>query len=143
MVHILDTIIPANEVTKAIGKLKFNKSAGNDSIYNEIIKSGSEILSLSLCNLFNLILEKGYFPPKWTVGYKVPIYKSESPDNPSNYRGISISSCLGKLFTSVINNRITEFVYTNHLIKFNQIGFRKGYRTADHVFVMKTLKAII
>ena len=65
--------------------------------------------------------------------------ESESPDNPSNYRGISISSCLGKLFTSVINNRITEFVYTNHLIKFNQIGFRKGYRTADHVFVMKTL----
>ena len=70
----------------------------------------------------------------------VPIYKSESPDNPSNYRGISISSCLGKLFTSVINNRTTEYVYTNHLIKFNQIGFRKGYRTTtDHVFVMKTL----
>ena len=81
-----------------------------------MIKSGSEILSSSLCKLFNLILEKGYFPPKWTVGYIVPIYKSESPDNPSNYRGISISSCLGKLFTSVINNRITEFVYTNHLI---------------------------
>ena len=38
-----------------------------------------------------------------------------------------------------VNNRIIEFVYTNHLIKFNQIGFRKGYRTADHVFVMKTL----
>ena len=104
-----------------------------------MIKSGSEILSSSLCKLFNLTLEKGYFPPKWTVGYIVLIYKSESPDNPSNYRGISISSCLGKLFTSVINNRITEFVYTNHLIKFNQIGFQKGYRTADHVFVMKTL----
>ena len=69
----------------------------------------------------------------------VQIYTSESPDNPNNYRGISISSCLGKLFTSVINNRITEFVYTNNLIKFNQICFQKGYRTADHVFVMKTL----
>ena len=81
MVHILDTKITANEVTKAIGKLKFNKSAGNDSIYNEMIKSGSEILSSSLCKLFNLILEKGYFPQKWTVGYIVPTYKSESPDN--------------------------------------------------------------
>ena len=135
----MDTKITANEVTKAIGKLKFNKSAGNDSIYNEMIKSGSEILSSSLSKLFNLILEKGYFPPKWTVGYIVPIYKSESPDNPRNYRGISISSCLGKLIISVINNRITEFVYTNDLIKFNQIGFRKGYSTTDHVFVMKTL----
>ena len=62
MVHILDTKITANKVTKAIGKLKFNKSAGNDSIYNEMIKSGSEILSSSLFKLFNLILEKGYFP---------------------------------------------------------------------------------
>ena len=43
------------------------------------------------------------------------------------------------LLLSVINNQIIEFVYANHLIKFNQIGFRKGYRTADHVFVMKTL----
>ena len=113
LVHVLDTKITANEVTKAIGKPKFNKSAGNDSIYNEMIKSGSEILSSSLCKLFNLILEKGYLPPTWTVGYIVPNYKSESPDNPSNYRGISISSCLGKLFTSVIIIRITKFVYTN------------------------------
>ena len=100
MVHILDTKITANEVTKAIGKLKFNKSAGNYSICNEMIKSGSELLSSSLCKLFNLILKKATYPPKWTVGYIVPIYKSESP-------------LLGKLFTSVINNRITEFVYTN------------------------------
>ena len=104
-----------------------------------MIKSGLEILSLSLCRLFNLKLEKGYFLPQWTVGYIAPIYKSESPDNPSNYRGISISSCPGKLFTSVINNRITEFFYTNHITKFNQIGFRKGYRNLDHVFVIKTL----
>ena len=85
IVHVLDTKITANEVTKAIGKLKFNKSAGNDSIYNEMIKLGSGILSSSLCKSFNLILGKGYFPQKWTVGYIVPIYKSESPDNPSNY----------------------------------------------------------
>ena len=125
MVHVLVTKITANEVTKAIGKMKFNKSTGNESIYNEMIRSGLEILSSSLCKLFNLILKKVYFPPKWTVGYIVPIYKSESQDNPSNYQGISISSCPGKLFTSVINNRITEFIYTNHLIKFNQMGFRK------------------
>ena len=66
MVHVLDTMITANKVNTAIGKLKSNKSASNDSIYNEMIKSASEILSPSLCKLFNLILQsdKGYFPPK-------------------------------------------------------------------------------
>ena len=92
MVHVLDTKITVNEVTKAIGKLKSSKRAGNDSIYNEMIWSASQILSPALCKLFNLTLEKGSFPPKWTVGYIVPIYKYESPDNPSNYRSISISS---------------------------------------------------
>ena len=62
MVHVLDTKITANEVTKAIGKLKLNKSAGYVLICNEMNKSGSEILSSSLCKLFNLMLGKGYFP---------------------------------------------------------------------------------
>ena len=52
------------KITKEIGKLKSNKSAGNDSIYNEIIRSASEILSPSLCKLFNRILDTGYFPQK-------------------------------------------------------------------------------
>ena len=69
----------------------------------------------------------------------MPIYKSKSPDNSSSSRGISISSCLGKLFTSEINNRIIEFVHTNCVIEFNQIGFGNEYRNTDHAYVMRTL----
>jgi len=47
----------------------------------------------------------------------VPIYKSGRKDDTNNYRGISISSCLGKLFTSILNRRISSFLEENEILK--------------------------
>ena len=55
------------------------------------------------------------------------------------YRGITIMSCLGKLFTSVINARLTKFVENIELIGAEQAGFRKGFSTADHIFTFKCI----
>ena len=38
-----------------------------------------------------------------------------------------------------MNERLTQFCDSKGLIKYNQIGFRKGFRTSDHVFTLKTL----
>ena len=35
--------------------------------------------------------------------------KKGSRENPDNYRGITILSCMGKLFTSFLNTRISVF----------------------------------
>ena len=69
----------------------------------------------------------------------MPIFKSGEPDNPKNYRGITLSSLLGKLFTTIINNRLYEFLTQNNIIQENQIGFQKGRRTTDHIFVLNYL----
>ncbi len=63
-----------------------------------------------------------------------------SRHDPDNYRAITIVSCLGKVFTSVITNRLTTYVEQNGLITEAQTGFRKGYSTTDNIF---TLHAII
>ena len=57
----------------------------------------------------------------------------------SNYRGINILSCLSKLFTGILNKRITKFLTDNQIIHISQIGFREGHRSCDHVFILKTL----
>ena len=57
--------------------------------------------------LFNLIFFSGKTPNEWSIGIIKPIYKQKgSCDDPNNYRGITILSCFGKLFTSVINSRL-------------------------------------
>ena len=38
-----------------------------------------------------------------------------------------------------MNARLTQFIEEKSILKHNQIGFRKGFRTADHVFTIKTL----
>ena len=39
----------------------------------------------------------------------------------------------------IINDRLTKYLDEHNIIHNNQIGFRKGYRTSHHVFVLKTL----
>ena len=66
-----------------------------------------------------------------------PIYKQKgSCDDPNNYRGITILRCFGKLFTSVINNRLVEYFDENTTIGPEQAGFRAGHSTVDHVFTL-------
>jgi hypothetical protein len=36
-------------------------------------------------------------------------------------------SCIGKLFTSLINSRLSEFLETRNLLGEEQAGFREGY----------------
>jgi hypothetical protein len=42
----------------------------------------------------------------------------------------------GKLFTSVLNNRLNKFSDQYHVILENQGGFRKGYSTNDNLFIL-------
>ena len=60
--------------------------------------------------LFNIILDSGKFPTAWSTGIIRPIHKKKgSFEKPENYKPISLLSCLGKLFTLVINNRLNEY----------------------------------
>ena len=55
---------------------------------------------------------------------------------PDNYRGITLLSCLGKLFTSILNNRLTVFLEQNNLLGEEQAGFREHYSTLDHIYTI-------
>jgi hypothetical protein len=127
-----------DEIRKCIQKLKNGKAAGVDKIINEYIKSTVEIMIPVYVALFNKILNSGSIPESWVIGLIVPIYKNKGDaDDCNNYRGITLLSCLGKLFTSVLNNRLYNFCEDNAIINELQTGFRKGYSTVDHIFLLK------
>ena len=86
--------------------------------------------------LFNLIFEKGVFPDSWLIGIIKPIYKTGDKYNPENYRPITLLSCLGKLFTAVLNNRLKLYLESYDVLSEAQAGFRKEYSTSDHMFTL-------
>ena len=135
----LDNPFTESEIRNGIKKLKNKKAAGTDRIRNEMLKSGGLLLMTSLKRLFNLILDAGMFPDCWSMGLITPIFKLGEKSNPSNYRGICVTSCLGKLFTALLNNRLQNLTKNKNLLHPSQIGFIEGFRTSDHIFSLRTL----
>ena len=55
----------------------------------------------------------------------LPIFKNGSYNDPNNYRGIAIMSCLGKLFCTVVNIRLYTWIEKHGKLSPWQGGFRK------------------
>ena len=90
------------EVLSNIKALQNNKSAGADFIINEFLKNCPPDFVELIVQLFNLVLRTGHVPEEWSIGLIVPIFKKKgSKLNVNNYRGITLLSCLGKLFSAI------------------------------------------
>ena len=59
--------------------------------------------------------------------------------DPSNYRGIILLSSFGKLSSSLICNRIENEIESKDILSPSQVGFRKNYRTTEHIFTLFSL----
>ena len=138
----LDREITIGELDLAIKGLKGNKAAGMDNVLNEFIINSSQDIKCLMLLLFNRILSLEYFPSCWAAGEVVPIFKSGDKYNVNNYRGITLLSCLGKLFTRVLNNRLAEWAENDNILNDNQFGFRKGRSTTDCLFILHGLVEI-
>ena len=75
--------------------------------------------------IFNLIFSTGLFPDTWSQSLIIPIHKKGDKMNPDNYRGITLLSCFGKLFTSIINDRITKFVEDENILSHHKQASEK------------------
>ena len=82
---------------------------------------------------------------KWKTSKIVSLFKDGDRRDPGNYRGIALQSYKRKLFTTLLNNRITQHLETEgkELLCTAQNGFRStGNRSCqDHLYTLtETLK---
>lgn len=135
----LDYAICEKELLAACKNLKNNKASAYDMVKNEMIKSAFPFIKDTLINVFNKLLTLGRFPNSWTEGIIIPVHKQGSCTDPNNYRGITLNSCLGKLFCHVLNTRISIYLENKSFLSREQAGFRKHFRTSDQIFILKTI----
>ena len=134
----LDIIFIESEIINTIKLLKLNKS-NFGVISNEMLKCNPKAISKVLCHLFNFILHSKVFPEGWNLSLIKPIHKSGSTLKHENYRGICISNHLTKLFTQLLNKRLTKWTEVNKILPENSLGFCKGLRTEDGLFVLESI----
>ena len=129
-----------DEIFKVCKALKNNKACGIDLILNEFLKNCPSEFYVLMTKYFNMILETGFVPSEWCVGIIQPIFKKKgSVNEPDNYRGITLLSCMSKVFTALLNNRLGEFLEEHDKLGQEQTAFRHGYSTLDHIFTLHTL----
>jgi len=105
----------------------------------EFYKSTMHLITPLFRDLFNKILNTGFFPNTWRDSMIVPVYKSGATDDPSNYRGISLINVMYKIFSNIVYNRLCKWADLNNKIAESQAGFRKGYSTIDNLFTLQSM----
>ena len=136
MFEELNGSITQEEIMCAIKQLKNGRSGGPDKFLNEFFVYGIGSLSPFLSVLFNKIFDTGYFPESWSEGYIVPLHKKGKLDDVSNFRGITLLSALGKIFTRILNNRLTDWAEEYYVYIEAQAGFRSNMSAVDNIFFL-------
>ena len=107
---------------------------GPDEISYEILRRLPGQSLGVLLNLYNEIWTTQSFPDSWSLATVIPIPKpGKDHSDPSNYRPISLTSCLCKLMEKMVNKRLMWFLEHNNSLSDLQCGFRKNRSTTDHL----------
>ena len=135
----INNVISDAEIDKVISKLKNKKATGEDEIPNGVIKCTG--VRLFLHQLFNKCFEIGQIPTTWLNALIRPIPKGANKDPyvPLNYRAISLVSCVSKVYSGLLNNRIVGYFNELNLFPEEQNGFRKNRSCEDHIFSLSSI----
>ena len=81
------------------------------------------------------MLKRGYIPDRFGIGNIVPLIKDRHGDvcNSENYRAITISSFISKVFEICLYDKMEQFLHTDEL----QYGFKPGYGCNTAVFTLQ------
>ncbi len=135
----LNKPITADEVRKAVTRTKNGKAMGTDNIPNEVLKN--DLVIGALHAFFQLCFDSGKVPEMWTQSVINPIPKNRTNDPrvPLNYRGISLLSCIYKVYSSILNDRLVSHLNKNKILHDEQNGFRGGRSCVDHIFTLTSM----
>lgn len=123
-------------VKRLLSRLDTSKATGPDGVPGRVVKECSAELCLPVTQLFQLISTTGVQPPAWKCAQVVPIHKRNSKSNVKNYRPVSLLPILSKIFESVVNNQLVNYLEKHQLLSSNQYGFRRGLGTSDLLTVL-------
>lgn len=126
--------LTADNVERAIIRLKNKKSSGRDGISSYMIKQYPNFFAKLLVPLYNKSLAQGIHPNILKEAIVVPVYKNGEKYLVKNYRPISIISTISKIFEACVKEKMGNYL---EYIKFfcdNQYGFMKGKSTDTALF---------
>ena len=115
--------------------LKSGKCSDSDGLSAEHLQHAPINFVERLSLLLNAMLNHSHVPNQFRLGHMIPIIKDTQGNHcdSSNYRGITISPILSKLFEHAL-----KIVFADHLsTSVNQFGFKKHHSTSHAIYCLK------
>ena len=89
--------------------------------------------------LFTHCQKLGWTPVDWNEELVRTLHKGGRKGILNNYRDISLTNNIGKVFASLLNLRLQETAELRGWLPEAQASSRKGRGTMDHIFVLSAL----
>jgi hypothetical protein len=116
-----------SDIFRTIKDMKSHKAAGGDGITIDYLKLVPRNIVPYLRTMFNVSINNGKLPVDWKKALVIPIHKSGNKSEVNNYRPVSLTSVICKIFEKLIDRYIRKYCEENGVFCENQHGFRTGY----------------
>ena len=121
-----ELLVHPESVTKLLKELDVNKSMGPDGVHPKLIKYLSQDQSFvdAIVLLFRACITERCIPEVWKTAIVVALYKKGSVHNPNEYRPVSLTCILCKVYEKLVREYILEGI--EKAISSKQHGFTRG-----------------
>ena len=126
-------LINPQNVLSVLINLDPSKAPGPDLIHNRILKASANVLSEPLSILFNRSINESKFPTPWKISHITPIFKKGDTSKCTNYRPISLLSCVGKVLETLVQQHLLKYLLSNNIITHAQSGFLPSHSTVHQL----------
>ena len=133
--YLLDIHVDDSVVMKKLEKLRMDKAPGADDIQPRYLKEIADDICHALAIILRKSLDQGIIPEDWRIANVSPIFKKGSRGKASNYRPVSLTSQVCKIYESILRDAILEHLIKNRLIRESQHGFLRGRSCLSNLLV--------
>lgn len=119
-----------------MGRMREGKAPGVDEVSGLILKNGGASMVTGMVEIMRRVWDEGRCPREWIQGIIIPVFKDGDRKVASNYRAITLTSLVAKIFGGVVERRLAEWVEKKKLLVEGQGGFRRGRSTVDQILTL-------
>jgi hypothetical protein len=123
----------AEKIYSKLINLKIGSAPGPDGIPAIFFKNLASVLAYPLAVFYDRVFNSESIPDVWKLANVTPIFKKGPSGNPENYRPISLTNIICKVFESIIKDQLMDFLTKNRVITANQHSYLAHHSTTTNL----------
>ena len=127
----------AKEIHRSARKKRNGAAPGLNALTYVLFKKCPALLNF-ICPFFVLVWTSQVVPSDWAIAFTILLAKSHKLHDPSEFRPITITCTMGKIFFSILSDRLQAYMLQNgYIIREIQKGFLTGVAGClEHAFAL-------